>query len=218
MVCGKEDRRGAMTKAAERHDPGAALHAARLAKGMTLRDLAAKTGIAYSTLSKLENGKVGITYDKLHRLALGLEIDVAELVTGDCPAEEPSSIVGRRSINRAGQWLDAVTDRYSHHYPAGELLNKLMVPIIIDVQARSVEEVGGMVKHEGEEFLFIVTGSMELHSSLYAPLALSAGDSVYFDSGMAHAYVRTSDEPCTVVAVCAGKGIQRFAETARHGT
>ncbi|MGN6375652.1 MAG: helix-turn-helix domain-containing protein [Sphingomonas sp.] len=205
-----------MNKAAERHDPGAALNAARLARGMTLRELATKTGIAYSTLSKLENGKMGITYDKLHRLALGLEIDVADLITGEAPADD-GGILGRRSVNRAGKWLDAVTDRYRHHYPAAELLNKLMVPIIIDVQARSIEELGGMVKHEGEEFLFIVTGAMELHSNLYAPLPLKAGDSVYFDSGMAHGYVRTSDEPCTVLSVCAGKGIQRFAEFARRG-
>jgi len=52
---------------------------------------------------------------------------------------------------------------------------------------------------------------MELHSDLYAPLALAAGDSIYFDSGMAHGYVRTSADPCTVLAVCAGPGIQQLA-------
>jgi len=205
-----------MSMSTERHDPSAALRAARLARGMTLRDLAAKTGIAYSTLSKIENGKMGITYDKLHRLALGLEIDVAELVAPEVSAEDEGGILGRRSVNRAGNWLGAVTERYSHHYPAAELLNKLMVPIVIDVQARSIEELGGLVKHEGEEFLLVISGSMELHSSLYAPLALNAGDSVYFDSGMGHGYVRTSDAPCKVISVCAGKGIQRFADAAWH--
>ena len=55
---------------------------------------------------------------------------------------------------------------------------------------------------------------MELHSNLYAALPLGPGDSVYFDSGMAHGYVRTSSEPCIVLAVCAGQGIQQLAETA----
>jgi hypothetical protein len=55
---------------------------------------------------------------------------------------------------------------------------------------------------------------MELHSDLYAPLTLSQGDSVYFDSGMAHAYVRVGDAPCQVLSVCAGPGMQRFAELA----
>ena len=55
---------------------------------------------------------------------------------------------------------------------------------------------------------------MDLHSDLYAPLSLGPGDSIYFDSGMAHGYVRTSSEPCTVLCVCAGQGIQQLAETA----
>jgi len=95
------------------------------------------------------------------------------------------------------------------------LLGKMMIPIIIDVQARSIDELGGLVRHGGEEYLYVLRGSMELHSDLYAPLPLGPGDSVYFDSGMAHGYVRTSSEPCTVLAVCAGQGIQQLAEAAR---
>jgi mannose-6-phosphate isomerase-like protein (cupin superfamily) len=90
----------------------------------------------------------------------------------------------------------------------------MMTPIVIDVQARSVEELGGLVRHSGEEYLYVLQGSMELHSDLYAPLLLGAGDSVYFDSGMAHGYVRTSTGPCMVLAVCAGQGIQQLAEAA----
>jgi mannose-6-phosphate isomerase-like protein (cupin superfamily) len=90
----------------------------------------------------------------------------------------------------------------------------MMVPIIVDVQARSVEELGGLVRHSGEEYLYVLKGNMELHSDLYAPLPLGPGDSIYFDSGMAHAYVRTSEEPCKVLAVCAGQGIQHLAGAA----
>ena len=89
-----------------------------------------------------------------------------------------------------------------------------MIPIIIDVQARSVEELGGLVRHAGEEYLFVLKGNMELHSDVYAPLPLGPGDSVYFDSGMAHGYVRTSSDPCRVLAVCAGPGIQHLAGAA----
>jgi len=90
----------------------------------------------------------------------------------------------------------------------------MMIPIIIDVQARSVEELGGLVRHSGEEYLYVLSGAMELHSDLYAPLPLGPGDSVYFDSGMAHGYVRTSSETCKVLAVCAGAGIQHLAGAA----
>ncbi len=193
--------------------PSRAIRNARIAQGLTLRALSARAGLPYSTLSKLENGKMGLTYDKLIRLAQALNIDVKDLVV---QADEPPQpvAVGRRSITRAGEELDAESERHRHHYPAADLLGKMMIPIIIDVQARSVEELGGLVRHAGEEYLYVLQGRMELHSDLYAPLELGQGDSVYFDSGMAHGYVRTSTEPCTVLAVCAGQGIQNLAGTA----
>ena len=123
--------------------------------------------------------------------------------------------IGRRSIARAGH-MKPVSEMHSHFYPATELLGKMMVPIIIDVKARSVEELGGLVRHSGEEFLYVLSGSMELHSDLYAPLPMAAGDSVYFDSGMAHGYVRTSED-CRVLSVCAGAGMERFAQSAAAG-
>jgi transcriptional regulator with XRE-family HTH domain len=193
--------------------PSRALRNARLAQGLSLRALSARAGLPYSTLSKLENGKMGLSYDKLIRLAQALNVDLKDIVAE--PKEPPAPIaVGRRSVTRAGEERDAESDQHLHHYPAAELLGKMMIPIIIDVQARSVAELGGLVRHAGEEYLYILCGTMELHSDLYAPLPLGPGDSVYFDSGMAHGYVRTSKERCTVLSVCAGPGIQHLADAA----
>jgi transcriptional regulator with XRE-family HTH domain len=175
--------------------------------------LSARAGLPYSTLSKLENGKMTLTYDKLIRLAQALNVDIRDILASPDQPAAPVA-VGRRSVTRAGEGLDADSEKHMHHYPAADLLGKMMIPIIIDVQARSVEELGGLVRHGGEEYLYVLSGSMELHSDLYAPLKLGRGDSVYFDSGMAHGYVRTSDQPCSVLAVCAGQGIQQLAETA----
>jgi transcriptional regulator with XRE-family HTH domain len=193
--------------------PSRAIRDVRLAQGLSLRALSARAGLPYSTLSKLENGKMALTYDKLIRLAQALHVDIKDLIANAERREAPQA-VGRRSITRAGEGLDADSEEYRHYYPASDLLGKMMTPIIIDVQARSVEELGGLVRHSGEEYLYVLQGSMELHSDLYAPLSMEAGDSVYFDSGMAHGYVRTSAEPCLVLAVCAGQGIQQLAEAA----
>jgi transcriptional regulator with XRE-family HTH domain len=195
--------------------PSRAIRDVRVAKGLSLRALSARAGLPYSTLSKLENGKMSLTYDKLIRLAQALNVDLKDILAD--PEERTSPVaVGRRSITRAGEALDAESEKHLHHYPAADLLGKMMIPIIIDVQARSIDELGGLVRHGGEEYLYVLRGSMELHSDLYAPLPLGPGDSVYFDSGMAHGYVRTSGEPCTVLAVCAGQGIQQLAEAARQ--
>ena len=194
--------------------PSRAIRDARLAQGLSLRALSARAGLPYSTLSKLENGKMTLTYDKLIKLAQALNVDIKDLLSNAEQRTAPVA-VGRRSVTRAGEALDADSEKHVHHYPAADLLGKMMIPIIIDVQARSVDELGGLVRHGGEEYLYVLRGSMELHSDLYAPLTLNAGDSIYFDSGMAHGYVRTSTEACTVLAVCAGQGIQQLADTAR---
>jgi transcriptional regulator with XRE-family HTH domain len=193
--------------------PSRAIRNVRRAQGLSLRALSARAGLPYSTLSKLENGKMALTYDKLIRLAQALNVDLKDMLASGEQRVAPVG-VGRRSITRAGEALDAESEKHVHHYPAADLLGKMMTPIIIDVQARSVDELGGLVRHSGEEYLYVLRGAMELHSDLYAPLPLGRGDSIYFDSGMAHGYVRTSSEPCTVLAVCAGQGIQQLAETA----
>jgi transcriptional regulator with XRE-family HTH domain len=167
----------------------------------------------YSTLSKLENGKMAMTYDKLIKLSLGLGIDLQDLLSGGEQAQ-PAPATGRRSVTRAGSGTWADSERHSHLYPAADLLGKMMVPIIINVSARSVEELGGLVRHSGEEYLYVLRGSMELRTDLYAPLPLAAGDSVYFDSAMGHAYVRTGEDPCTVLSICAGSGVQELARAA----
>ena len=194
--------------------PGLALRAARIEQGLTLRALAAKIDMPFSTLSKLENGKMAMTYDKLVRLAQGLGVDMGSLVGGTAPTQQPPAALGRRSLSRAGKGPGASSERHTHYYPAADLLGKMMVPIIIEVKARSVDDIGGLVRHSGEEYLYVLEGAMELHSDLYAPLLLSQGDSIYFDSGMAHCYVRVGDTPCRVLAVCAGPGMQRVAQSA----
>jgi transcriptional regulator with XRE-family HTH domain len=199
--------------AAELPAPSRALRQARLSQGLSLRALSARAGLPYSTLSKLENGKMALTYDKMIRLAQALNLDLQDIITDANPATAPAA-VGRRSVTHAGEERDAESERHVHHYPAADLLGKMMIPIIIDVQARSVEELGGLVRHSGEEYLYVLKGTMELHSDIYSPLPLGPGDSVYFDSGMAHGYVRTSHGPCTVLAVCAGPGIQQLAGAA----
>ena len=139
--------------------PSRAIRQARIAQGLSLRALSARAGLPYSTLSKLENGKMGLSYDKLIRLAQALNVDLKDIIA-DAEEAPPPLAVGRRSITRAGDRMDADSERHVHHYPAADLLGKMMVPIIVDVQAKSVEELGGLVRHSGEEYLYILSGHM----------------------------------------------------------
>jgi transcriptional regulator with XRE-family HTH domain len=205
-----------LERAAERHpvaQPGAALRTLRTRKGWTLADVSRRTGLPVSTLSKIENGKMSLSYDKLARISSGLEVDIAELFSPRAAIANGGIPNGRRSITRAGQGQSIKTDSYDHLYPASELLNKRFVPIVAELRARSLVEFGELIRHDGEEYAFVLDGTVEFHSELYAPLILHKGDSIYFDSGMGHAYLAVSPGPCRVLSICSGAESQLIAAT-----
>jgi transcriptional regulator with XRE-family HTH domain len=191
--------------------PGAILKKLRIQRGWTLKEVSRRTGYPVSTLSKIENDRVSLTYDKLTRISAGLEVDFSSLFGASEAAPEATPMHGRRSIARAGEGRSIESKNYFHLYPATELLNKRLIPIIVDIRARSLEEFGDLVQHSGEEFIYVLEGEIEVHTSAYAPVRLKAGDSIYFDSTMGHAYIAASSGPCRVLGVCSGTESQMIA-------
>lgn len=181
--------------------PGIALRGVRNRMGWTLADVGKRTGLPVSTLSKIENGKMSLSYDKLVRLSEGLDVDISQLVTAD-PGTSMASVTGRRSITRAGEGTAIETDNYAHLYLVPDLLNKRFIPIIAEIRARTLADFGDLVRHHGEEYAYVLEGSVELHTDIYAPTRLNAGDSIYFDSGMGHAYLAVGPGRCRVLSIC----------------
>lgn len=185
--------------------PGDVLKALRSEKGWTLQEVSKRTGMPISTLSKIEHGKMSLTYDKITKLSRGLEVDIERLFASEPPVSIAKGVVqstGRRSINRRDDGALMDSDVYSSIYPASDLLQKKLVPIITEVKVRSREAFGPLLRHSGEEYSFVIEGAIELHTELYAPTRLEVGDSVYFDSSMGHAYIAAADGPCRLVTVC----------------
>ncbi|HWU76235.1 MAG TPA: XRE family transcriptional regulator [Rhodanobacter sp.] len=182
-------------------EPGSALRSLRKNRQLTLTEVSARTGLPVSTLSKIENGKMSLSYDKLARLSAGLEVDIAQLFEPGTTAPA-AKVHGRRSVTRAGDGLAVETENYSHLYPAADLLNKRLVPIIAEPHARSLAEFGELIRHPGEEFVYVLEGTVDLHTDLYTPARLEAGDSMYFDSGMGHAYIAVGLKRCRVLSIC----------------
>ena len=208
--------------------PGDHIRNLRKRLGLTLADVSGRTGLAVSTLSKLEKGNVSLSYDKLMLLSKGLGVDMAELLLdapGSSARATPPGGGGRRVVQRAGEGQVVQTRSYGQTYLAAELLNKRFTPMIAEPRARTMEEFkvefGDFIRHPGEEFAYVLEGEIEFHSELYAPVLLRVGDSIYFDSEMGHAYLKASDGPCRLVASCAprqGEREEGFAETFREAS
>jgi mannose-6-phosphate isomerase-like protein (cupin superfamily) len=87
-------------------------------------------------------------------------------------------------------------------YLCTELSGKKMTPMTGIIRSRTLAESNGLLKHEGEEFSYVLEGRLELHTEFYAPLVLDPGGSVYFDSTMGHAYLSVGSAPLKILCVC----------------
>jgi transcriptional regulator with XRE-family HTH domain len=190
-----------MANQSERLGIGAKLRSLRKHRRLTLGALSKRAGYSVSALSKMENERLGLTYDKLARLAIALEVDMSTLFTDAEPVEGPQA-VGRRSVARKGSGKSVSTGNYDYLYVSTELSRKQMVPIVVKIHATSIEEFGPLIRHGGEEWIYVTKGEVEIHSEFYQPERLQEGDSIYLDSRMGHAFISMSKDGAEVVSVC----------------
>ncbi len=169
----------------------------RKARNWTLEQAATQAGLARSTLSKIENGQMSPTYDALKKLAIGLEISVPQLFT----PPEKDQVNGRMAVTKSGQGAAHATTTYEHELLADSLTKKQMLPYRARVRARNVEEFNGWVRHDGEEFLYVLTGVVRLYTEFYEPVEMRRGDSAYYDATMGHNVISVSEEDATILWV-----------------
>ncbi len=195
---------------------GEALRERRGYHGWTLSDVAAKTGISKSTLSKIENDLISPSYQSILQLCAGLGIEIGDLVSGsNSKGEDLRRLTGRRSVSHGEAGLVMADDNFTYTYFCTDIAHKRIIPMMIEVRANSLNEVGGLWNHVGEEYVYVLEGAIELQTELYEPTILSKGDSAYFDSTMGHAYLATGDQPAKLLVMCSS-ATPNLAQTLRE--
>ncbi|WP_299350545.1 XRE family transcriptional regulator [uncultured Shimia sp.] len=178
-------------------DLGQRVRELRKAGKWTLEQAAKQAGLARSTLSKIENGQMSPTFDALKKLAIGLEISVPQLFT----PPQKGQVNGRLSVVASGEGVHQATTTYEHELLAENLTKKTMLPYRARVRARSMDDFDGWVRHDGEEFLYVLTGVVRLFTEFYEPIEMRRGDSAYYDGSMGHNLLSVSDEDALVLWV-----------------
>lgn len=181
-----------------RQELGQKIRDLRLERRLTLQDVSKVTSVARSTLSKIENGIMSPTFDILQKLAMGFSLDIGALFS---PTPVQHSI-GRRSLTKSGSGPTLSSEHYLHQALASDISKKRVLPFRTRVKARSISDFKALISHDGEVFLFVLGGSIEFYSDLYAPVRMDIGDSIYFDSKMAHAIISISEEDADIIWVC----------------
>lgn len=166
---------------------GSLIRALRARNGWTLKEMSDRTGIPFSTLSKVEHDRLTLTYDKLQQLSERLHIRMSDLFAE--PESTATPVMARRSVGTVEQAVHVSTKNYDYFYLCPELRRKRMLPILTRVRAKSIEDFGELVRHTGEEFIYVLEGRVTVHTEFYDPVTLEPGQTLYIDSNMGHAYV-----------------------------
>ena len=180
----------------ERSNIGKALQRLRKNNDLTLAAVSERTGVAISTLSKIENNQSSPNFDVLARLADGLGLDLIALL-GD---SFYTFAHGARTITRAGGGVRYETPLGVYEALSSEIAMKALQPAVVHVPAGR-REPATMSSHAGEEFLYILRGTVRFHMEPYSPTVLEQGDSVHFDSLMQHGFVALGDEDAVMLSV-----------------
>ncbi|MGE4328180.1 MAG: helix-turn-helix domain-containing protein [Pseudodonghicola sp.] len=182
-----------------RADFGRRLRQLRADRGWTLAEVADRSGLAISTISKAERGVISLTYDRLALLAKGLEIDLAAFFNADGQSFEPGSF----AVARKGDFKRQETQNYVYEMLFPDMWNKAMTPMMGSLKAREFLDFEDFVRHPGQEFLVVLDGTVTVFVEGRPPVSLQAGDSIYFDSSMGHLYASAGDQDARILVVCA---------------
>jgi len=169
----------------------------RLANGLTLEELGEMSGVSISTISKIENRQQKPSFETVLRVARALRINFVHMLE---PTANGRSMA-RRTVTRAGSEPILQSDHYTYANHAAEITHKAMIPTVMTVRTREVPPADQWSTHYGEEFIYVLSGTIEFHSEEYAPATLNQGDSCYLDSAMRHAFVSTGEGEATLLSV-----------------
>jgi mannose-6-phosphate isomerase-like protein (cupin superfamily) len=160
-------------------------------------EMAGVTGVTVEEYRDFENGKNDFPFTFLMKCAQKFNIDIIELMTGENPRLSFYTIV------RAGQGLPIERrSGFKYRHLAYHIKNKLSEPFLVTAPY-SEEEQNKPIKysvHEGQEFDFILTGSLKVDLDGHIEV-LNEGDSIYYDSGHRHGMIAVGGADCDFLAI-----------------
>ena len=175
---------------------GKNIKAIRKQKKITLQELADRTGLTKSYISKIERSKKAPPYSTVNKIAMALEVEVAYLLSEDMSVF--SDIRLSLTKKNRGKIVETLGSSYGYKYEALGYAKpgKNMQPYI--VQAAFNEK--NIFQHEGEEFIYVLEGKYQLFYD-GKEYIMEEGDSVYFDSGVPHSARSLGKKKAKILAI-----------------
>jgi len=159
--------------------------------GVSGATLAGEFQIAEDDYRRYESGTVDIPVGILYQIAQRFQVELTTLLTG----EEPR--LRTYALTRAGQGVSVDRSKdYAYQSLAYNFIRKRAEPFLVTVDPGPEH----FNSHPGQEFHYVLTGTLRVLLDQHE-LILEPGDSLYFDSSVAHSLTALNDAPAQLIAV-----------------
>ncbi|GAB4335799.1 MAG: XRE family transcriptional regulator [Candidatus Abyssubacteria bacterium] len=168
-------------------------------KGMSLAELAEKSGFSSALLSQIENHMISPPLGTLIKLAGAMDVSIGHFF--EDKADAPFVIVRaeeRRHVSRVAS-KEGVKFGYRYESLAQDKKNRFMEPFLVTLEPATKKDRNAY-SHEGEEFIFVLDGEMEVTLEDHTDV-LKPGDCIYFDSRLRHRVECVGDKETRILAV-----------------
>jgi transcriptional regulator with XRE-family HTH domain len=180
---------------------GSKIRQLREAQEMTVEELAESSQSSVELIQQLENGALVPSLTPLLKIARALGVRLGTFLD-DMPQSGPVIIragLSENVVRFSGKTEQPKKSALEFYSLASDKSDRHMEPFIIDIHP-SPEESHKLSSHEGEEFIYILAGEIEIFYGKEAH-RLSAGDSIYYDSIVPHDVHATGSEDAKILAV-----------------
>jgi quercetin dioxygenase-like cupin family protein len=179
-------------------DMGSRIKTARESRGLSHFDIYLRTDINVDLLSQIEEGKVIPPLGAVIKLAKALNLKMGYFISGK--EAKPYTIVRRDDRKVTSRYDSRKEERYGYEYQslAPHKTDRHMEPFLVTLKASETEEERSA--HDGQEFIFVLQGKMEVRLGEDIHI-LEPGDSIYYDSTVPHLVKCHGNETTKILAV-----------------
>jgi transcriptional regulator with XRE-family HTH domain len=185
---------------------GHALQALRAKRGLSIRALAEKSGLAANTLSLIQNNKISPSVATLQSLASALDVPVTAFFENGSPKSRIAYI--KASQRTGAAFAHGTLEDLRAGLPHGTV-----EPFLVTMKPNANSGAQPIV-HTGHEFVFCLEGRIVyiIEDQTYL---LEPGDSLLFESHLPHRWQNVEAVPAkTILVLCPGDS--RDEPTQRH--
>jgi transcriptional regulator with XRE-family HTH domain len=170
---------------------GRRLKALRFSRGLSLKDVAAKTGVSASFLSMVETGRNEMTVGRLVLMADFYEVGLGDLLP-ERDMERPVVLRrdDRRTVDSSDRRVRTELLASWHH---GEMTSSFLH---FDAGAK----LSQLAPHAGPEFVLALLGTVAIKFANDTSVVLEEGDSVWFEASRRHHYVNVGESEAQILA------------------